>query len=66
VFALINSLSRPQLAQQVPVFGASIVIAEVVYKFHSFTLEVVAFLVTWYVLDAVASGVTRLIAARTR
>jgi hypothetical protein len=66
VFALINSLSRPQLAQQVPVFGASIVIAEVAYKFHSFTLEVVAFLVTWYVLDAIVSGVTRLVAARTR
>lgn len=66
MFALINSLSRPQLAQQVPVLGSSIVIAEVLYKFHSFALEVVAFLVTWYVLDAVASGVARLVAARTR
>lgn len=66
MFALINSLSRPQLAQQVPVLGGSIVIAEVLYKFHSFTLEVVAFLVTWYALDAIASGVTRLVAARAR
>jgi len=30
---------------------ASFVIAEVFYKFHSFTLECAAFLVTWYALS---------------
>jgi hypothetical protein len=29
----------------------SIVVAELFYKFHSFTLECLAFLVTWYVVD---------------
>jgi hypothetical protein len=33
----------------------AIVIAELFYKFHSFTLEVVAFLVTWYVIDVVVA-----------
>ena len=31
----------------------AIVFAEIFYKFHSFTLECVAFLVTWYVVDQV-------------
>jgi hypothetical protein len=31
----------------------AILIAEIFYKFHSFTLECVAFLVTWYVVDQV-------------
>ena len=31
----------------------AIVITEIFYKFHSFTLECVAFLVTWYVVDQV-------------
>lgn len=36
---------------------ASWVIAEVFYKFHSFTLECLAFLATWFVVDAAATGV---------
>jgi hypothetical protein len=53
MFALISSLSPRQLAEQVPALASSILIAEVFYKFHSFTLEVAAFLVTWYAADAV-------------
>ncbi|HET8679008.1 MAG TPA: hypothetical protein VFM39_02745 [bacterium] len=30
--------------------GVSLVVAEFFYKFHSFTLEALAFLATWYVL----------------
>jgi hypothetical protein len=30
------------------------VVAELFYKFHSFTLECAAFLSTWYVFEAVA------------
>jgi hypothetical protein len=33
-------------------FVASVVIAELFYKFHSFSLECLAFLATWYVLSA--------------
>ena len=43
------------LAQEAPAFAASFVIAEVFYKFHSFTLECAAFLVTWYGLSWVQS-----------
>jgi hypothetical protein len=66
MFALISSLSRSQLAQQVPVLGISIVIAEVFYKFHSFTLEVAAFLATWYVVDALVGRVAVPLFSRAR
>jgi len=39
------------LAQEAPALVAAFVIAEVFYKFHSFTLECAAFLVTWYALS---------------
>jgi hypothetical protein len=42
---------REILIRQVPAMGVSFIIAEVFYKFHSFTLETAAFLVTWYILD---------------
>lgn len=42
---------RQLLLEQIPVAGASLIIAENFYKFHSFTLECVAFLGTWYVID---------------
>jgi hypothetical protein len=44
---------RQLLLEQAPTLGASLLIAELFYKFHSFTLECIAFLATWYVLDAV-------------
>jgi len=33
------------------VFLVAFLIAELFYKFHSFTLECAAFLATWFVLD---------------
>ncbi|HKZ03919.1 MAG TPA: hypothetical protein VJU81_00490 [Methylomirabilota bacterium] len=39
------------LSQEAPAFLLSVVIAEVFYKFHSFTLECAAFLATWYGLS---------------
>ena len=42
---------RQLLAEQVPAITASLIIAEVFYKFHSFTLECLAFLATWSILD---------------
>lgn len=57
MYSLIRALPARQLVlQQVPALAASLLIAELFYKFHSFTLECVAFLATWFVLD----GVTRL------
>ncbi len=36
------------LALEAPGATCAIVVAEIFYKFHSFTLECLAFLVTWY------------------
>ena len=53
MYTLIRSIPlRQLLLEQAPALGASLVIAELFYKFHSFTLECVAFLATWGVLDA--------------
>ena len=52
MFTLIQLLPlRQLLLQQLPAFTASFVIAETFYKFHSFALETVAFLGTWFVID---------------
>jgi hypothetical protein len=54
MFTLIRSLpARQLLLEQVPAFTISFIIAELFYKFHSFTLECGAFLATWFVLDAI-------------
>jgi len=48
---------RTLLALQAPAILISFVIAEFFYKFHSFTLETLAFLATWFVVDALATTV---------
>lgn len=54
MFTLLRYVTaRELLAQQIPALTGSLVIAESFYKFHSFVLECLAFLITWYVLDAV-------------
>ncbi len=54
MFRLFTSISTGELfKRQVPVFLSAFVLAELFYKFHSFTLECSAFLATWFVLDAV-------------
>lgn len=39
------------LSREAPSAVLALVIAEVFYKFHSFTLECLAFLATWFVLS---------------
>ena len=43
---------RRLFGEQLPAMAMSWLIAELFYKFHSFTLECAAFLLTWFVLDA--------------
>lgn len=50
---------RTTLLLQGTSFASSIVIAEVFYKFHSFTLECLAFLATWYAIDFAVAMVRR-------
>lgn len=56
MYTLIRSLPlRTILAAQAPALAASWLIAEIFYKFHSFTLELAAFLATWFVIDGALS-----------
>lgn len=59
MFTLVRSLPlRQLLLAQAPILALSLVIAELFYKFGSFTLECIAFLATWYFLDLAANFLT--------
>lgn len=63
MFTLLRMLSvRRLLVEQFPALALAWLIAELFYKFHSFSLECAAFLVTWFVLDALVQGAKRLLA----
>jgi hypothetical protein len=62
MFTLLRMLSvRRLLIEQLPSIAAAWLIAELFYKFHSFSLECAAFLATWFVFDALVQGVKRLL-----
>jgi len=55
MYQLLRAIPTQQLLiRQLPSFLVAFLIAELFYKFHSFTLECAAFLVTWFVIDALA------------
>ena len=67
MFELIRSVPLRQLvARQGPALVGSLVIAELFYKFGSFTLECLGFLATWFVLDAILAGIARAFARTAR
>jgi hypothetical protein len=52
VFTLVRSNNVLQLVtEEGPQFVAAMVIAESAYHFHSFSLECIAFLSTWWLLS---------------
>jgi hypothetical protein len=54
MYELINRLGWHRLAvEQLAPFLVSFAIAEFFFKFKSFALECIAFLATWFVLDAI-------------
>ena len=53
---------RQLLTRQLPIIVSSFAVAEIFYKFHSFTLECGAFLATWFVLDASVQAILTLAA----
>lgn len=58
MYSFIRSLTTKELIfEQAPTMSISWIIAELFYKFHSFTLECAAFLVTWFMLDALIQKV---------
>ena len=65
MFELLRSSPlRQLLSRQAPTLVISLVIAEMFYKFGSFTLECLGFLATWFVLDAMFDLVARTLAKR--
>ena len=63
MYTLLRTLPlRRLLAEQFPALAIAWVIAELFYKFHSFSLECAAFLLTWFVLEALIQGLRRLFA----
>lgn len=64
MFTLLQSLpARRFFSEQLPAIGGAWVIAELFYKFHSFTAECAAFLATWFVFDALISAIKYLFRA---
>jgi hypothetical protein len=49
--------------EQGPALVVAWLVAELFYKFHSFSLECAAFLATWFVLDALLQGFLHLFRA---
>lgn len=63
MYSLVRMLPVARLLrEQVPAFGLAFVIAELLYKFHSSTLETLAFLATWGLIDALIQAVRHLVA----
>jgi hypothetical protein len=54
MYTLLRSMPLKRLvAEQLPALASAWLMAELFYKFHSFTLECLAFLATWFVADLV-------------
>jgi len=67
MYTLIRRLPGSKLIeQQLPAIVASLLIAETFYKFHSFLLECLAFLATWFVLDFLVTQLAGLLRSGRR
>jgi hypothetical protein len=54
MYTLLTSISWRRIgSEQLPSIAIAWVIAELFYKFHSFTLECLAFLATWFAFDLI-------------
>jgi hypothetical protein len=60
MYSLLHDLGfRRTLTAEAPSLLAAMIVAEVFYKFHSFSLECTAFLATWAALSYVAARMRR-------
>ncbi len=50
---LIKNINKSSLVVELPAFVSAMVMAELLFKFHSFTFECLAFLGTWALLSHV-------------
>ena len=63
MYTLVRTLAWNRiLAEQLASLSLAWLVAELFYKFHSFSLECAAFLLTWYGLDAAVQGVKTFLA----
>lgn len=57
MYSLVRELGwKTALIGELPYLLMALVIAEQFYKWRSFTLELIGFLVTWFILSAVGSA----------
>ena len=54
------------LGRDMPAGLGALILAEFFYKFHSFTLELAGFLLTWYALSWLLQKVPRMVKAGSR
>jgi hypothetical protein len=67
MYTLLRVLSfRRLLSEQFPPLAAAWLVAELFYKFHSFSLECAAFLATWFVFDALMQAGRQLLSGDPR
>lgn len=67
MFTMLRTLTaRELLTAEGPGLMVAVVVAELFYRFHSFTLECVAFLATWFAISALARGLTEVFKASVR
>lgn len=67
MYTLMKNLTVKELAiHQAPAFFGALAIAEMLYKFGSFLLEAIAFVATWFILDALITGAKYLARAGER
>lgn len=67
MFRMAHSLGfKTTLKHELPSGAVAFVIAELFYKFHSFTLETLAFLGTWLVLSWIEKQLTGLLDGRAK
>ncbi len=61
-----NPELRNGLVAEAPSLAVSAVTAEIIYKFHSFTAECVAFLATWFAVSYLLTVARSLLAKRAQ
>ncbi len=59
MYQLLKNLNKRQLTIELATLVSSLAISELLYKFGSFTLEAVCFLLTWYLLGSVVHRVVK-------
>jgi hypothetical protein len=60
MYTLLTMISPRRIVfEQLPPLALAWMCAEIFFKFHSFTLECAAFLLTWFVIDALIQSLLK-------